>query len=422
VGRLSLMRIENTVFISYRRTNVPWALAIFKELTAHGYDVFFDFTGIASGDFERVITANIRARAHFLVLLTPSALESYHRPGDWMRREVETALEARRNIIPLMLEDFDFSSPGIEGQLSESMVTLKRYNALRVPVDYFDAAMRRLRERFLNVPLDAVLHPVSSAVQQAARDQQQAAVVAPAVEQRDLTALEYFEQAVNKGYTAEAILLYSHAIRLKPDYAHAFYNRSLVRYRLGDVDGARDDGDTAIRLMPGHAYAFYNRAVFRSAQGDVDGARDDYDTAIRLNPDLAEAFFNRSLLRSAQGDAAGARDDCETAIRLEPDDADALHHRALLRKEQGDFAGARQDYDTAIRLKPDFAVALYNRGILRMEQGDFARARKDYDAAIRFKPDYADAFDNRGHVRIELGDRVGAQQDFDMAKRLRDGR
>ena len=59
-------RIEKTVFPSYRRTNIPWALAIFQNLTQHGYDVFFDYNGIASGDFESVILGNITARAHFL--------------------------------------------------------------------------------------------------------------------------------------------------------------------------------------------------------------------------------------------------------------------------------------------------------------------------------------------------------------------
>jgi len=80
-------RIEKTVFLSYRRTNIPWALAIFKDLIQHGYDVFFDFNGIASGDFEQVILGNIPARAHFLVLLTPSALERCADPTDWLRRE-----------------------------------------------------------------------------------------------------------------------------------------------------------------------------------------------------------------------------------------------------------------------------------------------------------------------------------------------
>jgi hypothetical protein len=84
-------RIEKTVFLSYRRTNIAWALAIFQNLSHNGFDVFFDYCGIGSGDFEGVILGNITARAHFLVLLTPSALERCDAPTDWLRREIETA-------------------------------------------------------------------------------------------------------------------------------------------------------------------------------------------------------------------------------------------------------------------------------------------------------------------------------------------
>ena len=107
----AMARIEKTVFISYRRTNAPWVLAISQNLTYHGYDVFFDYTGLASGDFEAAILDNIHARAHFLVLLTPSALERCGDPSDWLRREIEAALDDKRNIIPLMLEGFDFGTP-----------------------------------------------------------------------------------------------------------------------------------------------------------------------------------------------------------------------------------------------------------------------------------------------------------------------
>jgi TIR domain len=93
-------RVEKTAFLSYRRTNIPWALAISQNLTHHGYDVFFDYNGIASGDFERVILENIKARAHFLVVLTPSALERCDDPADWLRREIETALASLASAIP----------------------------------------------------------------------------------------------------------------------------------------------------------------------------------------------------------------------------------------------------------------------------------------------------------------------------------
>src|SRR5262245_23504916 len=92
VGSRPMARAEKTVFISYRRTNVAWALAVFQNLKHEGYDVFFDFQGIASGDFETVILENVRTRAHFVVLLTPSALKRCSEPGDWLRREIETAL------------------------------------------------------------------------------------------------------------------------------------------------------------------------------------------------------------------------------------------------------------------------------------------------------------------------------------------
>jgi hypothetical protein len=168
------MPIENTVFISYRRANFSWALSVYQNLHSHGYDVFWDVTGIASGSFERVIRKNIMARAHFLVVLTPSALDGVHSSQDWLRREIETAIDAQRNIVPLMFEGFDFRSPPIANKLTGKLAALRDYNALEIPSRYFREAMGHLRE-WLSVPLEAVLHPVSVDVQQATQRQQQAA-------------------------------------------------------------------------------------------------------------------------------------------------------------------------------------------------------------------------------------------------------
>ena len=120
-------RIEKTVFISYRRTDEAWGLAVFQDLTQHGYDVFIDYDGIASGNFETVILENIKARAHFLVLLTPTALERCSDPEDWMRREIEAALDNQRNIVPLMLAGFDFGTSATASQLTAKLAALKRH-------------------------------------------------------------------------------------------------------------------------------------------------------------------------------------------------------------------------------------------------------------------------------------------------------
>jgi len=197
-----MARIEKTVFISYRRTNLPWALAIFQNLSRHGYDVFFDYTGVAQGDFESVILGNIKARAHFLVLLTPSALEHIHEPGDWLRHEIETALETRRNIVPLVLEGFDFSSAA--NQLTGKLAELKKYNALEVTASYFMEAMDRLRNRFLNVPLEGVLHPASQLTTEPARKQQKSAETA--LPMRGLEWRSAVEQVVPKEFIKKVVL------------------------------------------------------------------------------------------------------------------------------------------------------------------------------------------------------------------------
>src|SRR5262249_27587602 len=122
-------------------------------------------------DFEAAILENIRARAHFLVLLTPTALERCGNPKDWMRREIEAAIDSQRNIVPLMIAGFDFYTPAIASLLTGKLAALKQYNVLKIPAGYFLQAMERLRDTFLNVLVDAVVHPASLSAQQAATEQ-----------------------------------------------------------------------------------------------------------------------------------------------------------------------------------------------------------------------------------------------------------
>ena len=112
-----------TVFLSYRR-NYSWAIAhlVFQHLHQHGYDVFMDVESIDSGQFAPIILAQIAARAHFLVILTPGTLDGCQKPDDWLRREIEQAMELRRNIVPILADDFRFDETvhaALTGRLRE---------------------------------------------------------------------------------------------------------------------------------------------------------------------------------------------------------------------------------------------------------------------------------------------------------------
>ena len=89
-----------TVFLCYRRNVRSFiARAVLQDLRQHGYDVFMDVESIDSGQFETIILAQIAARAHFLVILTHGTLEGSQKPNVWLRREIESAMELRRNVV-----------------------------------------------------------------------------------------------------------------------------------------------------------------------------------------------------------------------------------------------------------------------------------------------------------------------------------
>jgi len=95
-----------TVFISYRRdaTGKPFARSIKEALTHHGYDVFLDVDGLDAGRWATQILTEVPKRAHFLLLLTPGALDRCAQEDDWVRREFLSAVEHRRNIVPVREE------------------------------------------------------------------------------------------------------------------------------------------------------------------------------------------------------------------------------------------------------------------------------------------------------------------------------
>lgn len=198
-----MARIENTVFVSYRRADVYTALAVYENLKNQGYDVFFDYRSISSGDFEQIITSNIRARAHFLLILTATALDRCNEPGDWLRREIEIAIDEKRNIVPLFFKGFRFGNPSVTEKLTGKLKNLSRYNGLNVHEDYFDEAMHRLRTEYLNKPLDTVLHPVSTEVQRVVRAEQVAA-------DKALEQIENVQQLVKQASPASAPKTVSH--------------------------------------------------------------------------------------------------------------------------------------------------------------------------------------------------------------------
>lgn len=328
-------RIEKTVFISYRRANAPWALAISQYLTTRGYDVFIDFLTINSGDFEQIITENIKARAHFLVLLAPSALERCNDPKDWLRREIEIAFESRRNIVPILLENFDFGAPENVKCLTGELENLRNYNGLNIYAAYFVESMQKLCDRFLNVSLDSVLHPVSRGVQSIVKEQKQAVAEEAPVDSDTLAAQEWFERAYKAEEPEEQIRLYTKAIELDSDFAFAYNNRGNSYANLKQYKRAIEDYDQAIKLNPELAGALNNRGASYDKLKQYERAIEDHDQAIKLKPEDAVIYINRGVSYANLKQYERAIEDYDQAIELNPEEGNGYYNKACSYAMQG---------------------------------------------------------------------------------------
>jgi tetratricopeptide (TPR) repeat protein len=79
----------------------------------------------------------------------------------------------------------------------------------------------------------------------------------------------------------EAVNMYTRAIQIKPDYAAAFNNRSIV-YSSVDLIKAIADSTDAIRLRPFDAAYYLNRGKKYSALGEHEKAVADFSDVINF--------------------------------------------------------------------------------------------------------------------------------------------
>lgn len=90
------------VFISYRRKGgTEIARAIKAELEKMGYTVFLDFDSLHDGHFDSRISEAISASDVFMLVLSQNALDSCINENDWLRKEIEYAIETNRHIVPV---------------------------------------------------------------------------------------------------------------------------------------------------------------------------------------------------------------------------------------------------------------------------------------------------------------------------------
>ncbi|MBE7514994.1 MAG: tetratricopeptide repeat protein [Chloracidobacterium sp.] len=200
----------------------------------------------------------------------------------------------------------------------------------------------------------------------------------------------------DNGKLRDALLDLDEAIRLAKYNEKYFNTRGMLYFRLQDGYMAVADFTNAIKEKPDYATAYFNRAVTYkrfpysvSTDGNaIDKIRlqhtkmlEDLSAAIRYKPNFDAALVERGLIYSTDMRNKSTPDaetiqrlklalsDFEQAIKHNPKNADAYNGRASVNDDLGKKDLALADYTKAIALDPTLATAYMGRMAIYCEQG-----------------------------------------------------
>lgn len=128
------------IFVSYRRDGgEALACLISERLKQQGFNPFYDVESLRSGKFNNEIFNVIDSCTDVIVVLPQNGLDRCVNEEDWVRKEIAYAINARKNIIPIMMRNFEFPK-----ELPADINEIRNYNGISANMEYFDAAFTKL--------------------------------------------------------------------------------------------------------------------------------------------------------------------------------------------------------------------------------------------------------------------------------------
>ncbi|MEE3368511.1 MAG: tetratricopeptide repeat protein [Planctomycetota bacterium] len=220
------------------------------------------------------------------------------------------------------------------------------------------------------------------------------------------------------------------------DRAHEKYLQGLTLARNKETEQAILAFSAAIRLSPNYANAYVNRGFQYDELDQAEKAIADFSAAIRLNPKYAKAYYNRGTVYLRRKEYDRSIVDFTRTIQLTPKDGDAYHNRGNAHRKKEEYALAFRDYSKALEINRNDGLAYYNRALTclqaagsgtevhassQKQQNNYTHAIADLSNFLKLHPRVASAFQLRGIAYRENGDTEKATADFRQAEKLRGG-
>lgn len=143
--KLSPTQPKYKLFVSYRRKSWDFTHRLVADLRARiNADIFIDFSGIHSSDFEASILHHLRESDCVLLVVSEHTFdERIHDPQDWMRREIGEALRLGK---PIVLLAHEGRYPPHPDQLPLDIRAIGGRQGIEFYPRFYEAAVEKLIE------------------------------------------------------------------------------------------------------------------------------------------------------------------------------------------------------------------------------------------------------------------------------------
>lgn len=158
-----------------------------------------------------------------------------------------------------------------------------------------------------------------------------------------------------------------------------FYEDGVRLYRGGNYPRALEMFAQAVKLSPDYAHAWMEIGRTQFALGDYAKAAAAFTETARLEPNNAAAYYNAGIAFAENNRDADAVACFRRVVSLQPNNADAYLEAGNAFYRLNDFRNAIDSYKQAINLRPNNADAHYNLGVAYIAQGERKAARKQKD-------------------------------------------
>ena len=185
-----------------------------------------------------------------------------------------------------------------------------------------------------------------------------------------------------KNNSNEAILNFSQAINIQPNFDQAHNNLGNVLQETGKFDEAIRSYQKAIKINPNYAEAYSNLGNALTELGKFDEAAKNQRQALKLNPNHAEFYTNLGSTLTELGKIEEAITNHQKAIKLNPQYAEAYSNLGIALAGLGKFEEAIVNHQHALKLNPKYTKAILNESFIRLTLGELKIGWAKYEMRL----------------------------------------